>query len=89
MKIRFILPLDPGGFFDREADAVPRAGDTVRHHYDADGRMVGPRLFFVREVVWDTFNPSESTGLSAHVYLDATRPRRGALGRRVLSGEVR
>lgn len=88
MKIRFVLPVGEG-FFDRDADAVPRVGDTVRHHYDAKGYLVGPRLLFVSEVVWDTFNPPESSGLSAHVYLNHARPRRGALGRRVLSGEIR
>jgi hypothetical protein len=88
MHIRFVLPVGEG-FFDREAEAVPSVGDTVRHHYDKDGRLVGPRLLFVREVVWDTFDPPEGSGLAAHIYLDHTRPRRGALGRRVLSGEIR
>lgn len=88
MKIRFILPVGEG-FFDREAEAVPRVGDTVRHHYDSDGNLVGPRLLFVSEVVWDTFDPPEGSGLSANVYLNNARPRRGALGRRVLSGEIR
>lgn len=80
MKIRFILPVSVGGFFDREATAAPSVGDTVRHHHDADGRLVGPHLYFVREVVWDTFQPPGSGGLGVDVYLSEKRPRRGLFG---------
>lgn len=73
MQVRFVLP--DGGFFDRETDAVPQRDDTVRHHEDADGRLVFPQLMWVREVVWDTFAPPGAPNLKVEVLLTNERPK--------------
>lgn len=73
--IRFHTP--GGTHFDRHTDAVPRAGDTVLDHYDAEGHLrPTPQQYTVAEVVWDNFQPPSDSGLKAFVHLTKVKPRR-------------
>lgn len=79
MRVRFCPAPGGGTFFDRDMEAVPRVGDTIRLYDQPE--LPGPSVHYVDEVIWDVPTPRskgdifESSPVTVEVRLTRKTPK--------------